>query len=87
VYGGTGALFGAMMIGASYLIESPIERLTKVWETDPGMQRMQPSVAPVVAPVQGGLTLGSWGASKGRPRSSERRSREYWNNDNPSQRS
>lgn len=56
-FGGAGVLFGAAAIGASYWIESPIERLTTIWERDPGMLRLQPAVAP----AQGGLTFGLMG--------------------------
>jgi hypothetical protein len=51
-------LAGAFSIGASYLMETPEERLMTIWERDPGMQHLQPNLAPVVAPVHGGVTMG-----------------------------
>lgn len=52
--GGAGILLGATTIATSYLIESPLQRLTTIWEKDPGMLRLQPTVAPVA----GGFTFG-----------------------------
>jgi hypothetical protein len=60
-FGGTGVVLGGAMIAASYLIESPIERLTSVWDRDPGMLNLRPSIAPALAPTQGGITLGLTG--------------------------
>lgn len=54
--GGSGILLGATLIAGSYLIESPIERLTTVWERDPGMLHLQPTFAPVVGGGMFGLT-------------------------------
>jgi hypothetical protein len=51
--GGTGMVFGGAFVAASYLLESPIERLITVWERDPGLH-LQPTVAPTV----GGATFG-----------------------------
>jgi hypothetical protein len=55
--GGSGVLLGATLVAGSYLIESPIERLTTIWERDPGMLHLQP----VVSPVAGGAMLGLTG--------------------------
>jgi hypothetical protein len=51
---GTGVLLGATAIAATYLLESPAQRLTTIWERDPGMLRLQPTIAP----LQGGATVG-----------------------------
>ena len=61
-FGGAGALFGGAVIAASYLIESPTERLMRIWERDPGMLRLQPTIAPLVAPTLGGITFGLTGS-------------------------
>jgi hypothetical protein len=54
VLAGTGMLVGATAIAATYLLESTERRLTTIWERDPGMLRLQPTIAP----VQGGATAG-----------------------------
>jgi hypothetical protein len=54
VFGGTGILLGATMVAATYLIESPTQRLTTIWERDPGMLHLQPTVVP----TQGGAIAG-----------------------------
>jgi hypothetical protein len=45
------------MLAFSYLIESPVERLTTVWRRDPGMLHVQPGITP----TQGGISLGLTG--------------------------
>jgi hypothetical protein len=62
LFGGTAALLGGVMVGVSYLIESPIERLMRVWERDPAMRHLQPTeIAPQIAPTAGGFTFGLTG--------------------------
>jgi hypothetical protein len=53
IYGGTGILFGGTFIAASYLLESPIQRLVTVWEREPGLH-----LEPTVVPTVGGATFG-----------------------------
>jgi hypothetical protein len=43
----------ATMVAASYLLESPTERLITIWGRDPALH-LQPTVAPTV----GGATFG-----------------------------
>ncbi len=54
VIGGAGIILGLTVVASTYLIESPIERLTTVWHRDPSLVHIQPTVAP----TQGGATLG-----------------------------
>ncbi len=54
VLGGGGIVLGIASIVSAILIESPIERLTTVWRRDPGLIRIEPSLAP----TQGGATIG-----------------------------
>ena len=43
-FGGTGLLFGGVFIASVFLIESPAERLTKIWRDDPSLVHFQPTV-------------------------------------------
>jgi hypothetical protein len=55
-FGGVGAMVGATMLAFSYLIESPVERLTTVWRRDPGMLHVQPAITPTQSGISLGLT-------------------------------
>ncbi len=54
LFGGTGVLLGAAVIAATYWVETPLQRLLTVWERDPGMLHLQPTIAPTA----GGATFG-----------------------------
>jgi hypothetical protein len=60
-FGGAGVLLGGAVVAASYLIKSPIERLTSIWDRDPGMLNLRPTITPTVAPTLGGATFGLTG--------------------------
>jgi hypothetical protein len=55
-FGGVGAMVGGTMLAFSYLIESPVERLTTVWQRDPGMLHVQPAITPTQSGISLGLT-------------------------------
>ncbi|HSY24706.1 MAG TPA: hypothetical protein VK841_21415 [Polyangiaceae bacterium] len=63
-FGGAGVFIGGVLLARSSLVESPIERLTNVWESDPGMQHLQqqPTITPNIGASAGGLTLGLSGS-------------------------
>jgi hypothetical protein len=42
--GGTGVVMGGMLLASAFLIESPAERLTKIWRNDPSLVQFQPTV-------------------------------------------
>ncbi|MGA3123143.1 MAG: hypothetical protein ABSF69_20420 [Polyangiaceae bacterium] len=54
VFGGTGVFLGATVIAATYWVETPLQRLMTIWERDPGMLHLQPTIVPTA----GGATFG-----------------------------
>ena len=42
--GGTGLVIGGVFLASAFLIESPAERLTKIWRNDPSLVQFQPTV-------------------------------------------
>ena len=43
--GGTGLVLGGVVLASAFLIESPAERLTKIWRNDPSLVQFQPTVS------------------------------------------
>ncbi len=54
--GGTGVVFGGALLAHALLIESPAERLTKIWRDDPSLVHFQPTVAASSKGVLMGVT-------------------------------
>ena len=44
-FGGTGIVMGGVLLASAFLIESPAERLTKIWRNDPSLVQFQPTVS------------------------------------------
>ena len=58
LFGGTGIFVGGIMLASSLLIESPTERLTRIWRSDPSLVQFQP----VVTASSNGATFGLVGS-------------------------
>ena len=50
----SGVLLGTTAIAATYWVETPLQRLMTIWERDPGMLHLQPTIVPTA----GGATFG-----------------------------
>ncbi len=44
-FGGAGLVMGGVLLASAFLIESPAERLTKIWRNDPSLVQFQPTVS------------------------------------------
>jgi hypothetical protein len=44
IFGGFGVTMGGMWLASAFLIESPVERLTRIWQSDPSLVQFHPTV-------------------------------------------